>query len=533
MSALGLVSTDARNPSVPASDAAALQVRLEDVLASSRRLWLRGRVCGLPTPNPDAQRHWWDRWRAKPAPETPRPTTLHLATKIGGSGVEADLPLDAAGYFETQLEVTLPPARRGWRVARNRLTLGEQRLDVCNLVLTPPEDTRGAAAVLLPPEVTLPGSGLSALANTPFATDLAGQLRDREKAAGGWQHVYYLACVPAGAEHRAPEMALAASALGWPPGTFVLLPAEPPYARQALEHGLSQLRRLFEGEFELKVIDVPSASDHGPALRAAVRSGDYLRPVRARLVPRYPVVFCHGMLAFSLLKMSIPDDCNCFSPMRDLMRQQGFRVLFPQVAPTSGVADRAAQLRDQILAWTDEPVNIIAHSMGGLDARYLISRLDMAPRVKSLTTVSTPHRGTYLADWILDNFHQRVPLLLAMESFGVNIDGFRDCRPTTCAAFNAATPDHPDVPYFSYGASVPLSRLSPVLRRAWNLLRPIEGENDGMVSVASARWGTYLATIAADHFAQTPDLVFVRPGEDFDVLGFYTRLVEDLARRGF
>src|SRR5262249_14005627 len=152
--------------------------------------------------------------------------------------------------------------------------------------------------------------------------------------------------------------------------------------------------------------------------------------------------------------MSMPDDCNCFAPMRDLMRERGFRVLFPQVAPTSGVADRAAQLRQQILNWTEEPVNIVAHSMGGLDARFLITHLDMASRVKSLTTVSTPHRGTHLADWILNNFHERVPLLLALEAFGVNIDGFRACRPAACADFNATTPDHPDVPYFSYGASV-------------------------------------------------------------------------------
>jgi hypothetical protein len=72
-----------------------------------------------------------------------------------------------------------------------------------------------------------------------------------------------------------------------------------------------------------------------------------------------------------------------------------------------------------------------------------------------------------------------------------------------------------------------------MLRRAWNILMPIEGENDGMVAAASSRWGQYLGTLCADHFAQTPDGVFVRPGEDFDALGFYSRLVEDLARRGF
>jgi hypothetical protein len=51
--------------------------------------------------------------------------------------------------------------------------------------------------------------------------------------------------------------------------------------------------------------------------------------------------------------------------------------------------------------------------------------------------------------------------------------------------------------------------------------------------VASAHWGEYLGTLAVDHFAQTPDGLFVRPGETFDSVGFFARLVEDLARRGF
>src|SRR5439155_17340343 len=75
-----------------------------------------------------------------------------------------------------------------------------------------------------------------------------------------------------------------------------------------------------------------------------------LRPLRAGRVPRNPVVFCHGLLAFSTLRMQMPKDLNCFSPMREFLRERGYRVLFPEVAPTSGVPQRAVQLRDQILA---------------------------------------------------------------------------------------------------------------------------------------------------------------------------------------
>jgi triacylglycerol lipase len=344
---------------------------------------------------------------------------------------------------------------------------------------------------------------------------------------------------------------LAATALAWPAGQFILLPADPKEPSTAFLEGIDRLRRLYCGTFDLVVLNLEQRvtsvfgallesgpdlapvrrlinpeDDAGPAMeRAPARplpgrlSG--ARPTRAALVPRYPVVFCHGMLAFSMLKMHMPEDLNCFSPLRDFLVQRGIRVLMPQVPATSGVAERAACLRDQIRAWTNEPINLIAHSMGGLDARYLITRLGMGERVKTLTTVSAPHQGTFLA------------LLLALEAFGVNVDGFRDCRPAACRAFNAQTPDDPRVRYFSYGGDIPSSRLSPVLRRAWSLLTPIEGPNDGMVSVASARWGEYLGTVHADHFAQTPDAVFLRAGEDFDALGFYTTLVENLARRGY
>jgi len=36
-------------------------------------------------------------------------------------------------------------------------------------------------------------------------------------------------------------------------------------------------------------------------------------------------------------------------------------------------------------------VHLFAHSMGGLDARHMITHLGMANRVRTLTTIGTPH----------------------------------------------------------------------------------------------------------------------------------------------
>jgi triacylglycerol lipase len=543
---------------------AELELQLGEAHASGNRLWLRGRVVVPPSLSEGAHKNssWWERWWWKSETES-APSIAQLETRIGGHVMEASVPLQADGRFEAMFETTLPHARRGWRIARNRLTLAGQTVEKCCAVLTPPENTRGVVIVLLPLAYTTVPGGAQRLTMCEESARLAPILRRLQQGQGGQHAFYYLACTPPSVAESQAEFALAVTTLGWPHGHWVLLPGGFDGALDAFSEGLDRLRWLFAGSFPLQVLNrepavrtllparlqsKPGRAEIGQFVNPSDDSGKLLgqrppqplgtspgslRRARARLVPRYPVVFCHGMLAFSTLHMRLPEDLNCFRPLRQFLRERGYRALFPQVAPTGGVAARAAQLREQILRWTDEPINLIAHSMGGLDARYLITHLDMADRVRSLTTIATPHRGTMLVDWFLANYRNRLPLLPALETLGANFDGFQDCRPSACQAFNLSTPDSPGVRYFSFGGSVPVTHVSPVLRRAWNLLTAAEGPNDGMVSQASARWGDYVGTIRADHFAQTPDMTFVRPGETFDALGFYCRLVEDLARRAF
>jgi triacylglycerol lipase len=514
------------------------RLHIEDALASPRRLWLRGYAEGLAGP----VRAWWGRPGAQP------PRVARLETQAGGAGAVADVALAEDGRFEALLAVELPPARRGWRIARNKLTFGGDSAEACAVVLLPPADAAEALVVLLPPACAFGEDVSPQLTRLDGASCVGPLLHELSRGEGSPRPVYYLACVPAGSRDRQRDVALTVASLGWPAGQVVALPAAAP-SDATLAEGLDRLRWLFAGSLGLAVLNlgpgaapnVESAADRAAVRLAApgdrprgatVAGGQGPRPSRSGRVTRHPLVFCHGMLAFSTLRMQMRDDWNSFTALRRPLRERGFRALFPQVGPTSGIVARAAELRDQICRWTDEPVNLIAHSMGGLDARYLITHLGMAGRVASLTTVGTAHRGTWLADWFIGNYRHRVPLLLAMEAFGINVDGFADCRPAACAAFNARTPDAPGVAYFSFGGAVPHCRVSPILRRPWCLLGPVEGPNDGMVSVASARWGEYLGDVEADHFAQTPDAVFLRPGEDFDALGFYMRLVEDLAYRG-
>lgn len=567
MSTLGLVGSGAPVPPKDAPAIGKLQLQVEDALASTHRLWIRGQVRNLMPPQDGrpSKRRWWNRWKRNGHPNGqicvgPLPEKVHLEVRLSGANWETDFALSAAGRFDALLTVDFPQDRP-WRTARYRLTAGEQTAEACGVVLRPTTAGNDALVVFLPLEYTYAATGVDQLASPKLAPRLNEILQTVAPDRRAHGPVFYLAAVPPSGGCSSTELALAATALGWPGGDFVLLAAESGRQVNFLVEGLERLRWLFAGSSELQLLNLEPSVTSGLFSLAVDRSDrapihflvkpeevnghgvhrprlSYnrivsLRPSRAGLVPRHPVVFCHGMLAFSMLKMQIPDNLNCFSSLRETLRERGIPVLFPQVPPTSGVAERAEQLREQIVRWTHEPVNLIAHSMGGLDARHLISRLGMGDHIASLTTVSTPHRGSYLADWFLANYRQRVPLLLALEAVGINVDGFKDCRPAVCRKFNEENPDHPKVRYFSYGGDVPQSRLSPFLRRAWNVLTPVEGPNDGMVSVASARWGEYLGSVHADHFAQTPDATFLRDGEDFDSLGFFANLVEELAHRGF
>ena len=68
---------------------------------------------------------------------------------------------------------------------------------------------------------------------------------------------------------------------------------------------------------------------------------------------------------------------------------------------TGSISSRAealhSQLREKVKG---RGLNLLAHSMGGLDCRHLISHIkpqEYAPL--SLMSVSTPHRGSPFMDW--------------------------------------------------------------------------------------------------------------------------------------
>src|SRR5215207_6107385 len=115
---------------------------------------------------------------------------------------------------------------------------------------------------------------------------------------------------------------------------------------------------------------------------------------------RSPIILVHGLFGFDQVWLGPWMALDYFHAVPGALREAGNEVVQARLSPTAGTAQRAAELQALIEKLSPrEPVHLIAHSMGGLDARYMISRLGMADRVLSLTTLGTPHRGSPLADW--------------------------------------------------------------------------------------------------------------------------------------
>jgi triacylglycerol lipase len=204
--------------------------------------------------------------------------------------------------------------------------------------------------------------------------------------------------------------------------------------------------------------------------------------------PKAPIVLVHGLLGFDRLRAFGWPIATYFNGIREALEAAGNRVFTPSTSPTGSVAGRAGELKTFLdTNLPDEGFHIVAHSMGGLDARYLISRLGMAGRVLSLTTLGTPHRGTAFADWGTQNLGPAVQPFL--DQFGISSAAFFDLRRDRCAEFNEQTPDADGVRYFSVAGSFVPDWLSSQWSLPYGIIADQEGPNDGLVSVESARYG--------------------------------------------
>lgn len=220
------------------------------------------------------------------------------------------------------------------------------------------------------------------------------------------------------------------------------------------------------------------------------------------------------------------------------------RIAIAALPPHGSIRERALALA-AFAAQTlpGERFHIIAHSMGGLDSREYLTHLGGEEHVLSLTTLGTPHRGSPIADLALKSFVEPCRRLLGkfnvprpLQMLHEHTAAHRDLRPEACARFNAATPDAPGVAYFSWGGAPPPEAVHWILRVPYEILGQATsrtcgdgGGNDGLVTLASARWGQWRGALPADHLSLVGWQFMDGARRHFDPLVFYAKLIDDLA----
>jgi triacylglycerol lipase len=281
----------------------------------------------------------------------------------------------------------------------------------------------------------------------------------------------------------------------------------------------------------------------------------------------YPFVLAHGLDGFKSI-----GSIDYFYGVADALRKDGRQVFVSQVDSYNSSEVRGAELQAfviGVLAQTGaKKVNLICHSQGGFDCRYVASNL--GNQIASVTTIATPHHGTPIADIAEGDLPG--PLTDAVNAFldvlGAVVDGLSgqegqaDAKAalllmTTqgAADFTQNHPDSPNVAYFSVAGrtdgtgddacgsatevpfiakydgvsvspSVAFAASEAIIAKSFNP----PPTNDGLVPAASARWGTFLGCLPADHLGE---MCWKSGAAGMDCVQFYRDLASWLVGRGF
>lgn len=130
-----------------------------------------------------------------------------------------------------------------------------------------------------------------------------------------------------------------------------------------------------------------------------------------------------------------------FKGIRTMLMKKGFRVFHSRVSWAEGVEKRADDFLKNVQKTLEttgaETVNIIAHSMGGLDTRHMLfndqHQGQIHKHVASVTTISTPHWGSYFADWGIKNMSYVIPVA---DKLGLDLTALKDLAVEACSRFN-------------------------------------------------------------------------------------------------
>ena len=257
---------------------------------------------------------------------------------------------------------------------------------------------------------------------------------------------------------------------------------------------------------------------------------------------KYPIILVHGIAIKDFLFI------KSFGKIDSILKKEGYKVYKSRIDGFGTIEHNAETLKNEILHILEEEktdkVNIIAHSKGGLDSKYMILNLGMEDKVASLTTLCTPHKGSPVASSILKlprwglrwiafwlNFWYRIfgdkkPDSLTVckelaESKDIEDETFEITNKIYCQSYST----HMEHAKDDFVMGIPLIFFHHYL----------EEENcDGLVKEDSSIFGEYKGRAFDDSVSHSEIIDFlVNKKKKERIYSFYKEICNDLVKRGY
>jgi len=256
---------------------------------------------------------------------------------------------------------------------------------------------------------------------------------------------------------------------------------------------------------------------------------------------KYPIILVHGIVAHDRGGL-----IHFWGRIPERLKEGGFKVYSGNTDAWGDYDSNSYILKktiEQVQTETgSERVNIIAHSKGGIDARYYIWKYNRNKEVASLTTICTPHQGSEIADLIYRQkiTHSRV-VHKTLQIFGklygdINPDLVRtnnELTTTKMADYNRIIVPDPSVFYHSMYSTMRNSFDDLIFFYSHWYLKSVAGPNDGVVSQRSTQWGSLVSRIPGGISHGEILDIKRRRISGRDIPGIYLSIARDLGDRGF
>lgn len=267
---------------------------------------------------------------------------------------------------------------------------------------------------------------------------------------------------------------------------------------------------------------------------------------------KYPILLVHG-IGFHDQRIF-----NYWGRIPKRLTKQGAQIFYGCQDSHASVESNAHFLYQRVLKIIEETgaekINVIAHSKGGLDSRWMISHLDHGRYVASLTTLSTPHRGSHTVDVLLRMPDRLVRIVsffcdrwygLLGDKHPESYRMFHELATEPMKHFNQQTPNAEGVYYQSYAFVMKHFFSDFIMALPFLVVKAIEGPSDGLVTPESAAWGEFRGIYTGNGWKGIShcDVVDRRrrrlskkePTNAYsisDMVAFYFTLIKELKNRG-